>query len=102
MDPYAAQWAHHGYATSAPADASAATAAQAAYPAYYNYQQGAAAQSGAQVTTAGATAAIPLPPQPRYYQICPIFLYFCSIFLYYFSLEVVHRLFFHNLPDIEL
>ena len=28
----------------------------------------------------------------RYYQICPIFLYFCSIFLYYFSQEVVHRL----------
>ena len=52
MDPYAAQWAHYGYAISAPADASAATAAQAAYPAYYNYQQAAGAQAGAQVTTA--------------------------------------------------
>merc|ERR1711935_418233 len=60
MDPYAAQWAHYGYAISAPADASAtaATAAQAAYPAYYNYQQAAqAAQAGVQVTTAGNSVA---------------------------------------------
>merc|ERR1711936_449918 len=73
MDPYAAQWAHYGYSISAPADASA-TAAQAAYPAYYNYQQAAAAQAGAQVTTAGQTAAVqaahavvkpPPPPQQR-------------------------------------
>lgn len=73
MDPYAAQWAHYGYAISAPADASA-TAAQAAYPAYYNYQQAAAAQAGAQVTTAGSTAAVqaahavvkpPPPPHQR-------------------------------------
>merc|ERR1711931_150555 len=73
MDPYAAQWAHYGYAISAPADASA-TAAQAAYPAYYNYQQAAAAQAGAQVTTAGQTAVVqaahavvkpPPPPQQR-------------------------------------
>ena len=48
MDPYAAQWAHYGYAISAPADASA-TAAQAAYPAYYNYQQAAAAQAGVRI-----------------------------------------------------
>ena len=33
------------------------------------------------------------PPHiQRYYQTCPIFLYFCSIFLSYFSQEVVHRL----------
>merc|ERR1711935_1085890 len=60
MDPYAAQWAHYGYAISAPADASAtaATAARAAYPAYYNYQQAAqAAQAGVQVTTAGNSVA---------------------------------------------
>jgi len=79
MDPYAAQWAHYGYAISAPADAASAqaTAAQAAYPAYYNYQQAAAAQAGTQVTTAGNTAAVqaahaahavvkpPPPPQQR-------------------------------------
>ena len=45
MDPYAAQWAHYGYAISAPAEANAA----AAYPAYYNYP-------GVQVTTAGNSA----------------------------------------------
>lgn len=53
MDPYAAQWAHYGYAISAPADAGAT----AAYPAYYNYPATAAApQAGVQVTTAGSTA----------------------------------------------
>ena len=31
MDPYAAQWAHYGYAIGADA------ASAAAYPAYYNY-----------------------------------------------------------------
>ena len=75
MDPYAAQWAHYGYAISAPADASAtaATAAQAAYPAYYNYQQAAqAAQAGVQVTTAGnsvahqAHHAAVKPPPPQH------------------------------------
>merc|ERR1711976_371841 len=80
MDPYAAQWAHYGYAISAPADASA-TAAQAAYPAYYNYQQAAAAQAGAQVTTAGQTAAVqaahavvkpPPPPQQRQRTLTPV------------------------------
>jgi len=70
MDPYAAQWAQYAQAQAAQT--------QAAYPAYYNYQQAAAAQAGHQVTTAGATAAVqaahavvkpPPPPQqqrPRY------------------------------------
>ena len=67
MDPYAAQWAHYGYAISAPADAGAT----AAYPAYYNYPATAAApQAGVQVTTAGSTAqAAVVKPQyqrPRY------------------------------------
>merc|ERR1711935_389543 len=86
MDPYAAQWAHYGYAISAPADAASAqaTAAQAAYPAYYNYQQAAAAQAGTQVTTAGNTAAVqaahaahavvkpPPPPQQRQRTLTPV------------------------------
>ena len=66
MDPYAAQWAHYGYAISAPADAGAT----AAYPAYYNYPATAAPQAGVQVTTAGNTAqAAVVKPQyqrPRY------------------------------------
>lgn len=45
MDPYAAQWAHYGYAISAPTDAGNA----AAYPAYYNYP-------GVQVTNTPAAA----------------------------------------------
>merc|ERR1712166_1503179 len=69
MDPYAAQWAHYGYAISAPADASAtaATAAQAAYPAYYNYQQAAqAAQAGNSVAHQAAHHAAVKPPPPHH------------------------------------
>ena len=53
MDPYAAQWAHYGYAMAAQPDASAA----AAYTGYYNYP-------GVQVTTAAGTTAAPPPPPP--------------------------------------
>ena len=44
MDPYAAQWAHYGYAIGADA------ASAAAYPAYYNY-------AGVQATTTPAASA---------------------------------------------
>lgn len=44
MDPYAAQWAHYGYAIGSATD----TGTAAAYPAYYNYP-------GVQVTTAAGT-----------------------------------------------
>ena len=43
MDPYAAQWAHYGYAIGTDA------ASAAAYPAYYNY-------AGVQATTPAANA----------------------------------------------
>ena len=97
MDPYAAQWAHYGYAISAPADASAtaATAAQAAYPAYYNYQQAAqAAQAGVQVTTAGNSVAHqahhaavkPPPPQHQRQRYVFIFLHILCLILNRFTL----------------
>lgn len=53
MDPYAAQWAHYGYAISTPADAGNA----AAYPAYYNYP-------GVQVTNSPAVTGNNVPVVP--------------------------------------
>ena len=96
MDPYAAQWAHYGYAISAPADASAtaATAAQAAYPAYYNYQQAAqAAQAGVQVTTAGnsvahqAHHAAVKPPPPQHQRQRYVFI---SFTYFMFDFKPIH------------
>jgi hypothetical protein len=56
MDPYAAQWAHYGYAIGAAAapgpDPQAAAAAAATYPAYYNTGYTAAAH-GVQPTPPG-------------------------------------------------
>ena len=65
MDPYAAQWAHYGYAIGA----DAATASAAAYPAYYNY-------AGVQATTtpaANSGGGFKQQRQQRYVQICPVF-----------------------------